>query len=151
MTYQEFSEELVDIRAYIDGKGLSFHTECGTAIRKLDRLAQQMLDYIEQKEEEEEYTFSEKSTKEIELNWWSKELNEIGYQDLLGEETLPDSITEKKLKEVGLIFGEDGAEITTQEQVDYLSQFIETKIELDKYDYALNIFYVYRGENNETS
>lgn len=140
-TYQEFSEELEEIRDYIDGKGLSFHPECGTGIRKLDKIAQRMLDYIEQKEEEGEYAFSEKSTKEIELNWYSKELNEIGYQDLLGTETLPESITEKKLKEVGLIFGEDGAEITTQEQINYLSQFLETKIDLDQSDYALNIFY----------
>jgi len=141
MTYQEFSEQLEEIRDYIDGKGLSFHPECGTAIRKLDRIAQQMLDYIEQKEEENKYTFSEKFTKEIVLNWYNKISEEEDYQDRLGEEALPNSITEKKLKEVGLIFGEDGAEITTQEQVDYLSQFIETKIELDKYDYALNIFY----------
>lgn len=54
MTYQEFSKKLEEIRDYIDGKGLSFHPECGTGIRKLDRLIQQMLDYIEQKEEEEE-------------------------------------------------------------------------------------------------
>lgn len=57
MTYQEFSEKLEEIRDYIDGKGLSFHPECGTGIRKLDRIAQQMLDYIEQKEEEEEYDY----------------------------------------------------------------------------------------------
>lgn len=143
MSHQEFSEELQKIRDYIDAKGLSFHPECGTGIKKLDKIAQQMLDYIEQKEEE--YTFSEKSTKEIVLNWYSKELNDIGYQDLLGAETLPNSITEKKLKEIGLIFGEDGAEITTKEQVEYLSQFLETKIDLDEYDYALNRFYVYRG------
>lgn len=60
MTYQEFSEKLEEIRDYIDGKGLMFHPECGTGIRKLDRTAQQMLDYIEQKEEEEKYIYSEK-------------------------------------------------------------------------------------------
>lgn len=149
MTYKKYSEALEEVRNYIDGKGLSFHPECGEGIRKLDRIAQQMLDYIEQKEEEEEYTFSEKSTTEIELNWYSK--YEEGYfQDLLGKETLPNSITEKKLKEIGLVFGEDGAEITTQEQVGYLSQFLETKIDLDEYDYALNIFYIYKGGTDET-
>lgn len=140
MTYQEFSKKLEEVRDYIDGKGLSFHPECGTGIRKLDRLIQKMLDYIEQKEEEEEYTYSEKTSIQIELNWYNK--YEEGYfQDLLGKETLPESITKKKLKEVGLIFGEEGAEITTQEQIEYLSQFLETKIDLDEYDYALNIFY----------
>lgn len=78
MTYQEFSEKLKEIRDYIDSKGLLFHPECGTGIRKLDRIAQQMLDYIEQKEEEEEYTFSEKSTIEIDsefFDWQARKFN----------------------------------------------------------------------------
>lgn len=84
------------------------------------------------------------------MNWYNKLSEEESFQDLLGAETLPNSITEKKLKEVGLVFGEDGAEVNTQEQVKYLSPFLETKIDLDEYDYALNIFYVYKGEHLDT-
>jgi len=69
------------------------------------------------------------------LFWVDKET-----ETQIGKEYLTERLNEDELEPLGLLNREryfNGCYLENQEQVDYLSQFIKVKIELDKYDYFL--------------
>lgn len=64
---------------------------------------------------------------------WTKEPND----KFIGEENIVQKLDEKRLEALGLL---GNVQITNSRQIEYLSQYMDTDIDLDEYDYFFEYY-----------
>lgn len=68
--------------------------------------------------------------------WWTKEPEDV----FIDEENITKKLDEELLESLGLKYGSNL--LTTTNQIDYVSELIESEIDTEKYDY----FFEYHGK-----
>lgn len=104
---------------------------------KNEEEAQKFLDNIDKVNKANKENYESKYPKIIaSVYWWTKEPE----NEFVGEEDITEKLDEELLESLGLRYGSNL--LTTINQIDYISEFIESKIDVEEYDY----FFEYHGE-----